>query len=337
MKKTLVFIPFSLFFIAGFLASGLDFDCSPPLEGYTRVSDEPIISPGDFPFEAKATFNPAAVVVNDTVYLFYRAQDKNFKSYIALATSRDGIHFKKHPAPVISPTLPEEKMGCEDPRIVRINDTFYMTYTAFDGSTARLAIASSRDLIHWEKHGMLFPEWPWTKSGAILPVRINGSYVMFFGDWKIWIAYSDDLINWSADWKNPVFEARMKMFDERLVEPGPPPILTDKGILLFYNGASWKEGYAIGWVLLDPSNPYRVIARSKKPILKPELLWEKVGNVPNVVFGEALIRYHGKWIMYYGAADKYIGAITAPACRVRFYGREIHNKWIEKVFQWFQS
>jgi predicted GH43/DUF377 family glycosyl hydrolase len=318
-------------FIIVFLVIGLDFDCTPPLEGYVRVSDKPILSPGDFPFDSKAAFNPAAVVINDTIYLFYRAQDKKFRSYIALAISKDGINFEKYPKPIIYPTLPEEKMGCEDPRIVKVNDTYYMTYTAFDGSTARLAIASSKDLINWKKHGIVFPEWPWTKSGAILPVKINGTYIMFFGDWKIWIAYSEDLIHWKADWKNPILEARMGMFDERLVEPGPPPILTDKGILLFYNGASWEKGYSIGWALLDPSNPYKVIARSDEPIFEPQLLWEKIGNVPNVVFAEALVRYKGKWIMYYGAADKYVGAIEAPACRVKFYGKEIHSKWLNEA------
>ncbi|WP_082391424.1 glycoside hydrolase family 130 protein [Thermococcus sp. EP1] len=336
MKKKYAAIIFLLIFTILFLTYGFRYDCTPPISGYTRVSDKPILSPGEYPFESKAAFNPAAIVVNDTIYLFYRAQDNKFRSYIALATSKDGINFKKYPQPVIYPTLPEERMGCEDPRIVKINDTYYMTYTAFDGSTARLAIASSKDLIHWEKHGIVFPEWPWTKSGAILPVKINGSYIMFFGDWKIWIAYSKDLIHWKADWKNPILEARLKMFDERLVEPGPPPILTDRGILLFYNGASWEKGYSVGWVLLDPSNPYRVIARSDEPIFEPQLLWEKVGNVPNVVFAEGLVRYKGKWIMYYGATDKYTGAIIAPACRFSFYGKEIKNawfnEWLNKVF-----
>ncbi len=89
--------------------------------------------------------------------------------------------------------------GCEDPRIVVVNGTFYMTYTAYDGKTARLALARSKDLVHWEKLGIVFPEWGWSKSGAILPIKINGKYIMYFGDSNIWIAYSDDMIHWVTD------------------------------------------------------------------------------------------------------------------------------------------
>jgi len=158
----------------------------------------PILIPSASGPDAAAVYNPAVVFVNGTFYMFYRAQSKwHGTSVIMLAISYDGIHFEKLNLTVIYPTLKEELIGgCEDPRIVKVNDTYYMTYTAYDGKTARLALARSKDLIHWEKIGIVFPEWSWCKSGAILPVKINGKYIMYFGDSNIWIAYSDDMVHW---------------------------------------------------------------------------------------------------------------------------------------------
>src|SRR5687768_1062124 len=215
-------------------------------------------------WEEKDVFNPAAVVRNDTVFLLYRAEDSIGKfagtSRIGLAWSTDGLHFTKHPTPVLYPDNDPAKIyewegGCEDPRIVEDeNGTYYMTYTAYDGDKARLLIASSKDLYHWTKHGHAFKNDTaqvnkWSKSGSIIckyengkaiAIKINGKYYMYWGDTDIFLAVSDDLINWSpvADDKGnarTIFGPRSKKFDSDLVEPGPPAMLTDKGILLIYN------------------------------------------------------------------------------------------------------
>lgn len=171
----------------------------------------------------KDVFNPAAVVRNDTLFLLYRAEDKIGKyagtSRIGLAWSTDGLHFTKHPTPVLYPDNDSLKKyewegGCEDPRVVRDSaGTYYMTYTAYDGQKARLLIATSTDLYHWTKHGTVFKNADslhlndtWSKSGSIVsdyefgtPVaeRINGKYWMYGGDVNIWVASSDDLLHWS--------------------------------------------------------------------------------------------------------------------------------------------
>ena len=123
------------------------------------MKNDPIIFPDGEDFDAKATFNPVAIVEDDKIYLFYRAQKEWFgTSVIGLAISDDGIHFKKMDRPVIVPEYEWEFIGgCEDPRIVKINNTYYMTYTAYNKKTARLVLARSKDLIHWEKLGLVFP------------------------------------------------------------------------------------------------------------------------------------------------------------------------------------
>jgi predicted GH43/DUF377 family glycosyl hydrolase len=239
-------------------------------------------------WEEKDVFNPATVVRRDTLFLLYRAQDSIGKpsgtSRIGLAWSTDGRHFQKHPVPVLYPDNDPYKKwewegGCEDPRIVEDDKgTYYMTYTAFDGTLARLLVATSTDLYHWQKKGCVFAQANgghyldfWSKSGSIvstykngkiIATRINGKYWMYWGDTNIWAATSDDLVNWTPvqlgggkledttgyrSWarKAPelktVIAPRKKKFDSDLVESGPPAMLTDSGIVLLYNSRNVRS------------------------------------------------------------------------------------------------
>ncbi|QIA27426.1 glycosidase [Thermaerobacter sp. PB12/4term] len=218
---------------------------------FAKHPGNPILGPQGTTWEAKDVFNPAAVVKDGRVYMLYRAEDHtgpgqwNGTSRIGLAVSDDGIHFERYPDPVLEPTEPYELPGgCEDPRVACIDGRYFLTYTAYDGTSARLCLATSDDLVRWEKHGVLFPEWDggtgrvWSKSGAICPVKINGRYVMYFGDTSIWIATSEDGLRWQPE-PEPVLQVRTAgdAFDTLLVEPGPSPLVTDRGILLIYNAA----------------------------------------------------------------------------------------------------
>ena len=203
-------------------------------------SVNPILGPGKGSFicpvrnqkvfwEEKDVFNPAIAVRGDTLYMLYRAQDKLGKpdgtSRIGLAESIDGIHFTRYPEPVLYPANDAQKKyewegGCEDPRIVEDkNGKYFMTYTAYDGKTARLMVASSTNLKKWIKYGPAFANAyhgkylnEWSKSGSIISkyangriiaTRINGKYWMFWGDQSIWLATSEDLINWTPVENNP--------------------------------------------------------------------------------------------------------------------------------------
>jgi len=280
-----------------------------------RYRNNPVVLPDGEGFDASATFNPAAVVKDGKVYLFYRAQEVWFgTSVIGLAVSDDGLHFTKIEEPVVVPEYSWEiPGGCEDPRIVRVNDTYYMTYTAYDGKTARLALARSKDLIHWEKLGFVVPEWGWSKSGAILPVKVNGYYWMYFGDSNIWIARSKDMVHWETDRSWVVLRPRKGYFDSRLVEPGPPPIIVGDKIVLIYNGANDSLVYSVGWAIFSLDDPRKLIARAEKPIMTPQTYWERFGQVRNVVFAEGLVYFKGKWFLYYGAADTFVCVAMADS------------------------
>ena len=281
-----------------------------------RYSELPLLIPRGIGWESKAVFNPTAISVNSIVYLFYRSEDWtgvnrwNGTSRIGLATSTDGFTFTREDRPIIEPTESYETPGgCEDPRIVRIDDLYIMTYTGYDGGRARLCIATSEDLIDWHKLGPVFRDDTWSKSGAIVPAKIDGSYYMYFGDSSIKLAYSKDLKNWTV-FPRPVIEPRPDRFDSRLVEPGPTPLITDEGILLIYNSADFSTIYRPGAALFDLKNPRSLLKRTEKPLMEPELSWEKTGQVPNVIFIEGAVIHEEKLILYYGAADTYIGAFV---------------------------
>ena len=307
---------------------------TPPFGKWTRLLDTPIVSPKGDTFEAAGTFNPSVVKKDGKYVMLYRAQDRNGTSSLGYATSDDGIHFNRRTEPVLVSEAPYEKGGgVEDPRLQKIGDTYYLTYTGYnnvdglgaDKKDAQLCLATSADLIHWTRHGIIMPgykgKWnvKWTKSGAIVPERINGKYWMYYladardKDSQMGIAYSDDLFHWTEALDHPVLASRAGLFDSQVVEPGPPPIITPQGIFLIYNGADDKLIYSTGWVLFDKKDPTKVLARSEKPVFSPEKEWEKLGQVPNVVFVEGMVRDGDRWLFYYGAADKHIGVAVAPA------------------------
>jgi predicted GH43/DUF377 family glycosyl hydrolase len=219
----------------------------------------------------------------------------------------------------------EKDGGVEDPRLVKIGDTFYLTYTGYNKRDAQLCLATSKDLIHWERKGVIFPAYKgrwnvwWTKSGAILPEKVGGKWWMYYmadrvkdGN-EMGVAYSDDLVHWTEALDGPVLRRRPGYFDAKVVEPGPAPVLTKEGILLVYNGADEKSAYATGWVLFDRNDPTKVLARADRPVFGVERPWEKAGQVPNVVFVEGLVRDRGRWLFYYGGADKYLGVAVTHA------------------------
>jgi predicted GH43/DUF377 family glycosyl hydrolase len=178
-----------------------------PIGPFEKHAKNPILSPDpSHDWESAFLYNPCATVVGGRVALLYRAQNAAKVSSIGLAWSRDGVHFERRPEPVLTPTEPYETPGgCEDPRVVHVDGTYYMTYTGYDGKHALLCLATSRDLVNWTKHGPLFPDFrdvghldraPWSKSGAILATPIDGWYWMYFGESWIYWARSRDLISW---------------------------------------------------------------------------------------------------------------------------------------------
>lgn len=327
---------------------------------FTKVdSVNPVLLPGlllftcpilkkEVKWEEKDVFNPAAVVRDNKVYLLYRAEDIIGKfagtSRLGLAVSEDGLHFSKMNTPVFYPDNDSLKIyewegGVEDPRVVETEDgTYILTYTAYDGTVARLLLATSKDLIHWTKHGLVLKgkyKNSWSKSGAIvarqvgskiIAQKINDKYWMYFGDTNLFMATSTDLIHWEPVEENGVLKSVLKprpgYFDSRLVESGPYALIRDKGILLIYNGMNLDSGgdstlakgaYCAGQALYDINDPTKLINRLEKNFMKPDKPYELTGQVNQVCFLEGMVPFNNKWFLYYGTADSKIAVAVHEA------------------------
>jgi predicted GH43/DUF377 family glycosyl hydrolase len=299
-----------------------------PFGRWHRLSDAPVITPRGTSWESAGTFNPTVAMHAGKFVMLYRAQDKPGTSRLGYAESSDGIHFNRRNEPVLTPTEGYEKNGgVEDPRLVQFGDTYYLTYTGYNQQDAQLCLAVSKDLIHWDRKGVIIPankgNWnvKWTKSGAIVPEKIDGKYWMYFlgtsADNKDQggLTYSSDLLHWTEATPTPALPVRPGLFDSRVAEPGPAPIVTPNGIVLIYNGADDKLVYRTGVAIFDRHDPRKLLWRSDEPIFSPEKDWEKAGQVPNVVFVEGLVKQDKRYLFYYGGADKYVGVAEASILR----------------------
>jgi len=298
-------------------------------------------------WESNDTFNPAAAVKDDEIVVLYRAEDKSGRgiggrtSRLGYASSKDGFKFKRKTKPVFYPGEDSQKEmewtgGCEDPRVTVAEDgTYVMLYTQWNQKCPRLAVATSKDLVNWTKFGPAFRRAyngrffnKATKSASMLTrfvgskqviAKIKGKYWMYWGEESVYAATSEDLTNWEplVDEKGDLkvlMAPRKGYFDSQLTECGPPAILTDKGILLMYNGKNLNgdngdihftgNSYCAGQVLFDLNEPTRVISRLDVPFYKPTETFEKSGQYPaGTVFVEGLVFFKGKWYLYYGCAD----------------------------------
>ena len=306
-------------------------------------------------WEALHTFNPAAIVRGNKVFVLYRAEDDTGQneigghtSRLGLAESEDGIHFKRSATPVFFPANDSQKErewpgGVEDPRVVESDDGSYvLTYTQWNRITYSVGIATSRDLIHWKKVGPAFLEAQGgkyatlkyksaaivtrMKDGRLIAARIHERYWMYWGEGTIHLATSTDLIHWTPV-EGPdgaplvVLAKRSGRFDSGFPEVGPPPVLTDAGILVMNNGKNDPEhgdpalganAYAAGQALFQADDPSKLIARADAPFLKPEKPFEKTGQyAAGTTFAEGLVAFKGKWFLYYGCADSLVGVVVA--------------------------
>jgi len=309
-------------------------------------------------WEALHTFNPAAIVRDGKIYVLYRAEDDSgamaiggHTSRLGLAESTDGIHFTRAEAPVFFPAKDKQQSrewpgGVEDPRLVEREDGAYvLTYTQWNRKTYSVGIASSRDLTHWTKYGPAFLTAAGGKysrlqyksagivtridpdKGRLIAAKIDGKYWMYWGEGAIHLATSPDLIHWTPveDAQGAPIELlrpRPGHFDSSFPETGPPPVLTDAGIVVLYNGKNAPDAgdpdlgpnaYAAGEALFDTHDPSHLLAQAEHPDLKPETTYEKTGQyVAGTTFAEGLVYFHDQWFLYYGCADSLVSVVIAP-------------------------
>jgi predicted GH43/DUF377 family glycosyl hydrolase len=270
-----------------------------------RYGLNPILRPKiENKWESKLVFNPAVIYHNGLFHLLYRAVGVDNISRIGYAVSSDGFNFFRFDKPVFSPEGKLEANGCEDPRIVRLNDKFYMTYTAYSQVGVRVALASTKNFISWERFGVIILKDIDNKDAVLFPEKINNKYVMFHRrmDEKplsIWIAYSNDLINWKGHEK--VMAPMPGNWDSVTIGAGCPPLKTEKGWLLIYHGVDEESTYRLGMALFDLKEPSKLLYRYPEPILEPKEDYELRGEVPEVVFGCGACEINGTYFIYYGA------------------------------------
>ena len=310
-------------------------------------------------WEESDVFNPAATVKDGKIYVLYRAEDNSATgigkrtSRIGLAESEDGIHMKRRKTPVMYPDKDNMKEyewegGCEDPRVTMTEDGLYvMAYTSWNRKVARLCIATSRNLVKWKKHGPAFAKAYngrfkdiFCKSGSMVTTikdgkqvltKIDGKYFMYWGEYVVHAATSDNLTDWYPvlDENNELLKIarpRNGYFDSQMTECGPPAIRTKQGIVLMYNGKNQTNdskrdkrftagAYCAGQILTDPKEPLKVLQRLDVPFFRPMASFEKSGQyVDGTVFIEGLVFFKNKWYLYYGCADSQVSvAIYDPA------------------------
>lgn len=279
-----------------------------------------------------AIFNCAATEFEGNVYLLPRVvkagytldgegNSEDYISEIWLANSRDGRNFMLSNKPLIKCSEQYDWFGCEDPRVVKLNGEYLITYTALSepacsGKCYRIALALTKDFYQLEKFGIVGPDVN-DKDAVIFPETFNGRVGMLHRiEPDIQIAYFDDFEQLKKSRGNKFWENHMRELDKHVVldrkyewesekvGAGPPPIKTKEGWLLIYHGVDESKTYRAGAALLDLDDPQKVIARSRYPVLEPEMEYERVGDVPNIVFPEGVVVRESQLLVYYGGADK---------------------------------
>ena len=297
---------------------------------FKRELTNPIICPKEENnWEAKATFNPAAIYLKDNVHILYRTLSKENTSFIGYARSSDGFSISERlQDPIYVPREDFEmkkvtngNSGCEDPRITQIGKNLYMCYTAYDSiGPPRVAVTSisvNDFLAHkwnWSKPAIITPPGFDDKDTCIFPEKLKDGYFVLH---RVGNEICGDYLS-SLDFENKkikkcirIIGPRMNAWDSSKVGISAPPIKTKYGWLLLYHGVSKTHNtYRVGVLLLDKNDPAIVLARSADAIFEPEEDYEKIGIVNNVVFPCGMILKGDLLYIYYGGADKVTGVAT---------------------------
>ena len=300
-------------------------------------------------WEAGGTFNPAAVSDSDgTVHLFYRAVGDDGVSRVGHASSSDGITIDQRSSfPVYIPTrdcgLPDPYTvhgpltydpvihpsgggwaGCEDPRAVKIGDRIYMSYTAFEGwHSVRIAVTSisEKDLKagkwNWKRPKIISSSKQVNKNWLIFPEKIQGKFAVLHSiSPEILVDYVDtldDQYSTKAILSRPPKGGRTGHWDNWMRGAGAPPIKTDKGWLLLYHAMDKNDPdkYKLGAMLLDLQDPTKILYRSPKPILEPDMSYENDSKA-GVVYASGAVVKNDRLLVYYGGGDKHVCVAETP-------------------------
>jgi predicted GH43/DUF377 family glycosyl hydrolase len=288
----------------------------------TRYEKNPILSKKDIPYPVVTVHNAAVIKENNRYYMLFRSHQHNGRSIIGLAESTDGYLFAPHEQPFmvpdpIGPFGEYEEFGVEDPRIVKLENSFYITYSAYSPFGVRIGLAKTDDFRTVER--LAFITQADQRNVVIFPEKIDGRYVRLdrphteINPWSIWISYSPDLIHWGNS--KLIAKPAMYHWDEMKIGPGATPIRTEQGWLNIYHGVfKTMDGavYRLGVMLHDLNDPSILLGLADDWIIEPEDPWEVTGYVHNVVFScGAVAEDDGTVKIYWGGADKVMCVGTA--------------------------
>jgi len=288
----------------------------------TRYGGNPILTAEDIPYPVETVHNAGVVKHGDRYIMLFRSHLATGRSIIGLAESENGFRFTVRPEPFLTPaTEPPfsdyEEYGVEDPRIISLEGTYCVTYSAYSRHGVRIALAKTRDFESVERVSLITQAD--YRNTVIFPEKIAGRYVRLdrphseISPWSIWISYSPDLVHWGDS--RIVMKPERYHWDEMKIGPGAPPMRTARGWLNIYHGVfATMDGcvYRLGVALHDLDDPAHVLGVCDRWILQPEDPWEVVGYVHNVVFTCGAVPEHdGTLKLYWGGADKVMCAGTA--------------------------
>jgi len=300
---------------------------------FERHQHNPIITAADLPYASNAVFNPGAALLDDETVLLVRVEDLRGISHLQVARSKNGVDaWRFDPEPLLSPDPerhPEEFWGCEDPRLTWLaeRDEWVIAYTAYSRRGPLVSLATTKDFRTVRRLGPAMP--PEDKDAALFPRRIDGRWAMIHrptplrGGAHVWVSYSPDLRHWGDH--SLLIEARDgAWWDAGKIGLGPPPIETDAGWLVMYHGVHLTASgpiYRVGFTMLDLEDPTIVLRRSDEWVLGPAAIYEREGDVNQVVFpcGWTVDAVNDRLNLYYGAADTSVALATAAFSEVLAY------------------
>jgi predicted GH43/DUF377 family glycosyl hydrolase len=278
-----------------------------------RWEGNPLIDIADLDFKCSDIHNAGVIFYDGEILLLVTIEHLAGKRRIHLARSSNG-HFTVEKKPFLQPSdLAEYKQheshGVLDARVTLLEGVYYITYIALGDHGYRLGLAKTDDFVNVERIGLISE--PDTKTGVLFPQRINGRYARLerpHHGHSVWVTYSDDLIYWGGS--ELVISPRDGFWDTSRIGVGSVPIEIDEGWLVLYYGAKDTSAgsiYRIGAIILDKKDPAKVIGRAGVPILSPRENYERIGDVPNIVFSTgAILTPSGEINLSYGAANSCI-------------------------------
>lgn len=312
---------------------------------FKRYEKNPILTPHMWPYRVNSVFNAGATLLNGKVLLLIRVEDMRGFSHFSKATSKDGISgWEIDAEPTILPdriNYPEDHYGIEDPRIMKLEELneYAITFTSFSKSGPLVSLATTEDFKTFKRYGIIMP--PDDKDASLFPRKFKGRYALLHRPQSsvgahIWLSFSPDLIHWGTS--RILIPARKgSWWDARKIGLGPQPIETEEGWLIIYHGVKATaagELYRLGLALLDLEDPSRVIKRCDEWVFGPNMLYERIGDVPDVTFPCGVVVKGDELLMYYGAADTTLAVASASVKELLDFvltekGVEQHDTFLE--------